>query len=57
MEMTGAGINLKNTASGDASLSPDGRFLFFSRSGDIYWVSTKIIDDIKKGVFNTKNTQ
>jgi hypothetical protein len=57
MEMTGAGINLKNTAAGDASLSPDGRFLFFSRSGDIYWVSTKIIDDIKKEVFNPKNNQ
>jgi hypothetical protein len=57
MEMTGAGINLKNTATGDASLSPDGRFLFFSRSGDIFWVSTKIIDDIKKEVFNPKITQ
>lgn len=52
MEITGAGINLKNAATGDASLSPDGRFLFFSRSGDIYWISTKIIDDIKKVVFN-----
>jgi hypothetical protein len=54
MEMNGAGINLKNTATGDASLSPDGRFLFFSRSGDLYWISTKIIDEIKNEVFSPK---
>lgn len=55
MEISKAGINLKKAATGSASLSPDGRFLFFSRSGDIYWVSTKIIDDIKKEVFYPKN--
>ncbi len=54
MEMSKAGINLKNAATDSATLSPDGRYLFFSRSGDIYWVSTKIIDDIKKEVFHTK---
>jgi hypothetical protein len=54
MEMNGAGINRKNAGTGDATLSPDGRFLFFSRSGDIYWISTKIIDEIKKEVFNPK---
>jgi hypothetical protein len=57
MEMTGAGINFKNTATGDPSLSPDGRFLFISRNGDIYWVSTKVIEDIKKEVFNSKDTK
>jgi Tol biopolymer transport system component len=57
MELTGAGINLKKTATGDASLSPDGRFLFFSRNGDIYWVSTKVIKDIKIEVFNQKNSK
>ena len=46
MEISKAGINLKKAATGSASLSPDGRFLFFSRSGDIYWVSTKIIDNV-----------
>lgn len=57
MERNGAGINIKNTGSCDPSLSPDGRFLFFSRSGDIYWISTKIIDDIKNEVFNSKITK
>jgi hypothetical protein len=52
--MNNYGINLKNKATGDAALSPDGRFLFFSRNGDIYWISIKIIDDIKKVVLNTK---
>jgi len=54
MGMNNYGINLKNKATGDAALSPDGRFLFFSRNGDIYWISIKIIDDIKKVVLNTK---
>jgi hypothetical protein len=54
MEKNGRGINLKNAGSSGATLSPDGRFLFFSRSGDIYWISTSIIDEIKKDVF-TKN--
>ena len=57
-----APVNIKkiNTKAeeADPSLSPDGRFLFFTRGHggvepqDIYWVSTKIIDDIKKEVFN-----
>lgn len=54
MERNGRGINLKNTGTGSATLSPDGRFLFFSRSGDIYWISAKIIDDLKKEVFTSK---
>jgi len=54
MEIRKAGINVKNAATGSATLSPDGRCLFFSRSGDIYWVSTKIIGDMKKEVFNTR---
>jgi hypothetical protein len=57
MEILGSGINLKNNGTGAVSLSPDGCYLFFSRSGDIYWISTKIIDDIKKIVFNPKNTK
>jgi Tol biopolymer transport system component len=41
-------------------ISPDGKYLFFTRytdektDMDVYWVSTKIIDDIKKEVFNSK---
>lgn len=57
-------INISGIASTtDPSISPDGRFLFFVRynrtnegeTRDIYWVSTKIIDDIKKEVFNSIN--
>ena len=31
-----------------ASLSPDGKYLFFEAESDIYWVSTKIFDRLKK---------
>lgn len=42
------------------SLSPDGKYLFFTRwvvrgNEDVMWVSAKIIDDLKKEVFNPKN--
>ena len=30
-----------------ASLSPDGKYLFFEAENDIYWVSTRIIDTLK----------
>jgi hypothetical protein len=63
MEINGAGINISHQHQFNPSLSPDGKFLFFGRhteSGDkcdIYWVSTKVIDDIKKEVFNSKVTK
>ena len=44
-------------------VSPDGKYLFFTRftnkenDMDIYWVSAKIIDDLKKEVFNPMNKQ
>jgi hypothetical protein len=28
-------------------VTPDGKFLFFSRSGDIYWVSAEVIEKLK----------
>ncbi len=31
-----------------ASFSPDGKYLFFKAESDIYWVSTKIFDRLKK---------
>lgn len=31
-----------------ASLSPDGRYIFFTRNRDIYWVSSDILIDIRK---------
>ena len=64
LEYNGSGINIsdKNCNSGDPSLSPDGKYLFFTRrtrsedgeTADIYWISTKLIDDIKNEVFNVK---
>jgi len=35
-----------NTAGNEAgaSFSPDGRYLFFSRDGDVYWVSARILE-------------
>ena len=63
MEINGAGINISHQHQFNPTLSPDGKFLFFGRhneSGDkcdIYWISTKIIEDIKKEVFNSKFTK
>lgn len=58
IETNGSGINIDDKYSGatDPVLSPDGKFLFFNRHSktangeisDVYWISTKIIDDIKK---------
>lgn len=31
-----------------ASLSPDGKYLFFRAESDIYWISTKIFNQLKK---------
>ncbi len=42
----GSGINT-SASEGFPSLSYDGKYLFFDRNGDIYWVDTKIIQDMK----------
>ena len=64
MEKNGSGINIDNTfaVETDPSFSPDGCFLFFTRrivsatgeQSDVYWISTKIINDIKKQVFTLR---
>jgi predicted alpha/beta superfamily hydrolase len=41
------------------AISPDGKYLFFTRwitrsNEDVFWVSAKIIEDLKKEVFNPK---
>jgi len=33
-------------------MSPDGKFLFFARDGDIYWVDAEVIKDIKNSIYN-----
>ncbi len=35
-----------------AALSPDGKYLFYQSKGDIYWVSVKLIEDLKAENFN-----
>lgn len=42
----GEKINAKGNT-GFACISPDKKYLFFSLNNDIYWVSAKIIDDLK----------
>ena len=40
-------LDINNNLAGIASISPDGKYLFFGRNGDIYWVRTKIIEELK----------
>jgi hypothetical protein len=55
MERDNNGINIKNSrGSCGPTVSPDGKFLFFSQTGDIYWVSTNVINKIKKEVFESR---
>lgn len=45
-------INMGNSinteqAEANATFSPDGKYLFFTRGDDIYWVSAKIIEELR----------
>jgi dipeptidyl aminopeptidase/acylaminoacyl peptidase len=40
----GASINTE-LSEGDATFSPDGKYLFFTREGDIYWVASSVIEE------------
>jgi hypothetical protein len=60
MNSCGAKINIHTEVQFSPSLSPDGKFLFFSRTKaastlgeplDIYWVSTHVIVGLKKSAF------
>jgi len=42
----GNAINTEAAEAG-ASYSPDGKYMFFSRGGDIYWVSAKILEGLR----------
>jgi len=49
----GEPVNLGNAinteaAEAGASYSPDGRYLFFSRNGDIYWVSANVLEESRR---------
>ncbi|MCX6557307.1 MAG: hypothetical protein NTW95_07770 [Candidatus Aminicenantes bacterium] len=43
VDLSQYGLDVK---AGIASISPDGRYLFFGWNDDIYWVSTRIISDL-----------
>jgi len=45
IDLTEHGID---PSAGIASISPDGKYLFFGLKGDIYWVSTELIQKLKK---------
>lgn len=55
---TGAWSNLVNVgdpinsgeSEANATFSPDGKYIFFSRSGDIYWVSASSLEKLKEKV-------
>ncbi len=57
MERSGAKINVPNFQQHSPTLTPDGKYLFFSRENntfdqrDVYWVSTHIIGGLKKYAF------
>jgi hypothetical protein len=37
-----------------AEVSPDGKFLFFYRESDIYWVAAKVIEELRSNIKNSK---
>lgn len=48
----GVAINLgdkvnTNTAENSAYVTPDGKYLFFNRNGDLYWLDAKIIESLR----------
>jgi ankyrin repeat protein/L-ascorbate metabolism protein UlaG (beta-lactamase superfamily) len=45
----GSAINTEAAEAG-ASFSPDGKLLFFSRAGDIYWVSAKVLEAVEAAI-------
>jgi len=42
----GPSINTERSEA-DATVSPDGKYLFFSRDNDVYWVNMSIVDSLK----------
>ena len=43
----GDSINKAGGGSGMASISPDGKYLFYSNNGDLYWVSAEIVNQLQ----------
>lgn len=60
VDMDSTGQNINQRFQNRPTLSPDGKYLFFNMhipygESELYWVSTEIINDIKKEVFNSKD--
>jgi Tol biopolymer transport system component len=51
-EALSLGPRVNSTNSLVPSLSPDGKYLFFSRDNDIWWVSARIIHELRDELFN-----
>lgn len=41
------GVGMFATTTRDATLSPNGAYLFFSANNDLYWVSTELLDALR----------
>ena len=56
MEARNMGPDINTAADeGDATFSPDGQYIFFSRDGDIYWVSALIIEELRSKILTDMN--
>jgi len=44
VDLSQHGLDVK---AGIASISPDGKYLFFGKDGDLWWVSTQLIEDLR----------
>ena len=51
-EALSLGPKVNVTPSNIPSLSPDGKYIFFSRENDIWWVSARIIHELRDKLFN-----
>jgi Tol biopolymer transport system component len=51
-EALSLGPKINATNSLIPSLSPDGKYIFFSRDNDIWWVSARIIHELRDKIFN-----
>ncbi len=43
-----SGVNSPNSGENCQMLSPDGRYLFFTRTGDIFWVDASVINNARR---------
>ena len=51
-EAANLGSKINATHSHISSLSPDGKYIYFSRENDIWWVSARIIQELRDKLLN-----